>query len=162
MGAVGYNDRLYLNTGTFGSPTWTEIDLRKDMSGGENVNNADHTTAKEARQGFTAYQYGLSEFTISTEMIPPTATESSTSYETVRDANRNRTTVDALWVRAGAITTDGLDAVRAICGVYGGERNAPIGGDPVTESYELRNQQNDDLAVPTYGTTSGGAFVPGS
>lgn len=162
MGATGYNDRLYVNTGTFLSPTWTEVDLRKDMTSGSTTANADHTTAKEAREGYTAYQYGLKEFTVSFEMIPPKATESSTTYELIRDANRNFTTVDILCVYAGAISTDGLDAVRAICGVYGGERTSPVGGDAVSENYELRNQQNDDLAVPTYGTTSGGAFVPGS
>jgi hypothetical protein len=132
------------------------------MTSGSTVANADHTTAKEARQGFTANQYGLKEFVSSFDMIPPTATESSSSYEIIRDANRNFDTVDVLFVYAGPLATDGLDAVRAICGVYGGERSSPVGGDAVSESYELRNQQNDDLAVPAYGTTSGGAFVAGS
>ena len=158
---IGYESSLYVNTGTFASPTWTEIDLARDVTRNQAVNKIDVTTRATAREGYIANEYGLRELGWTFDMLVPAAGESSAAYSALNDAQNDRTNVDILHVEGGVISTDGLTATRAVCGVFGGEKGEPL-QDASTRSFELSFILNSDQTVPQFGTTSGGAFVPSS
>jgi len=158
---MGYESSLYINTGTYGSPTWTEIDLARDVTIGETIPKVNVTTRRTARDGWVANDYGLKENNISFDVLIPAAGESNTAYDALLAASRARTPVDILHVEGGQISTDGLDATRSVCGVFGGDKGEPL-QDASTRSFELSFTLNSDQDVPQYGTTSGGAFVPAS
>lgn len=158
---MGYNSSLYVNTGTYGSPTWTELDLARDVTGMDSIDKIDVTSRRTARMGFKANDYGLAELGWKAEMLVPAAGETSTSYDEIENARKARAVVDILHVEGGLLSTDGLNATRAVCGVFGGEKGEPLNGAS-TRSYELSFILNSDQDVPQYGTTNGGAFVPAS
>jgi len=158
---MGYNSSLYVNTETFGSPVWAELDLARDVTGMDSIDKVDVTTRRTARVGFKANDYGLKELGWKAEMLVPAAGESNTAFEAIEAARKSRSVVDILHVEGGLVTTDGLSATRAVCGVFGGEKGEPLNGAS-TRSYELSFILNSDQDVPQYGTTSSGQFVPGS
>ena len=158
---IGYESSLYVNTGTYESPTWTEITLARDVTANQSVNRIDVTARITARNGFIANEYGLRDLGWSFEMLVPAAGETDTAYDAFISAQNNRTSVDILHVEGGLRTVDGLDATRAVCGVFGGEKGEPL-QDASTRSFELAFVLNDDQDVPQFGTVSGGDFVPAS
>lgn len=158
---MGYNSSLYVNTGTYLSPTWSELDLARDVTGMDSIDKVDVTTRRTARLGFKANDYGLKELGWKADMLVPAAGETNTAYDELETARKTRDTVDILHVEGGLISTDGLNATRAVCGVFGGEKGEPLNGAS-TRAYELSFMLNSDQDVPQYGTTSGGAFVPAS
>lgn len=158
---IGYESSLYINTGTYGSPTWTEIGLARDVTANQSVNKIDVTSRRTARDGFIANDYGLRDLGWSFEMLVPAGGETDTAYDAFITAQNGRTSVDILHVEGGLISTDGLTATRAICGVFGGEKGEPL-QDASTRSFELAFVLNSDQDVPQFGTVSGGDFVPAS
>lgn len=158
---MGYNSSLYVNTGTYGSPVWAELDLARDVTAMDSVDKVDVTTRRTARVGFKANEYGLKELGWKAEMLVPAAGESNAAYEAIEAARKARSTVDILHVEGGIISTDALPATRAVCGVFGGEKGEPLAGAS-TRSYELSFILNSDQDVPEYGTTDSGGFVPAS
>ena len=158
---MGYNSSLYVNTGTFISPTWAELDLARDVTGMDSVDKVDVTTRRTARIGFKANDYGLAEKGWKAEMLVPAAGEVNAAFDAIEAARKARETVDILHVEGGLVTTDDLNATRAVCGVFGGEKGEPLTGAS-TRNYELSFILNSDQDVPQYGTTSGGEFVPAS
>jgi hypothetical protein len=165
---MGYESGFYVNTNVdgsgdynFDSPTWTEIALAREVTKTDNIDKQDSTSRQTARLGYKASNYGLSEAGFSFESLVPSAGETDTAYQTLKDAQTNRKPVDVLHVEGGVISTDGLDATRMICGVYGGERKEPL-EDNTTVSFELGFIQNSDQTAPQTGTTSSSAFVAGS
>jgi len=158
---LGYRSGLYVNTGTFSIPVWVEIDLARDVTATDSVDKIDVTTRRTARYGFKANEYGLAEKGWRVEVLIPASGETNTAYETLETARRNRTTVDILHVEGGSISTNGLPATRAICGVFGGEKSEPLSG-VATRSYELSFILNSDQSVPQYGTTLNGEFIAAS
>ena len=154
---IGYESSLYVNTGTYASPTWTEISLARDVTANKAVDQVDVTTRLTARNGFRANDYGLRTLGWSFDMLVPAAGESDTAYDALVDAQNDRTSVDILHVEGGLVSVDGLKATRAVCGVFGGEKGEPL-ADASTSSFELSFILNDDQDVPQFGTTSGGEF----
>ncbi len=158
---LGYESSLYVNTGTFASPTWAEIGLARDVTSNQSVNKIDVTTRSTARLGFIANDYGLRNLGWSFELLVPAAGETDSAYDALIDAQNDRTSVDLLEVEGGLISVDGLKATRAISGVFGGDKGQPL-QDASTRSFETSFVLNSDQEVPQFGTTSGGAFVPSS
>lgn len=158
---LGYESSLYINTGTYASPTWTEITLARDVTTPDNVNRIDVTTKQSARNGYIAEDYGLATAGFSFDMLVPAAGESDAAYTAIETARKARTPVDVLAVEGGVISTDGLTARRIICAVFGGEKGDPL-QDATTRSYELGFVLNSDQTAPEDGTTSGSAFVASS
>lgn len=158
---MGHNCSLYVNTGTFVAPAWAELDLARDVTGMDSTDKVDVTTRRTARIGYKANDYGLAELGWKAEMLVPAAGETNAAYDAIEAARKARVQVDILHVEGGIITTDGLPATRAVCGVFGGEKGEPL-ANASTRNYELSFMLNSDQDVPQHGTTSGGAFVPGS
>lgn len=158
---MGYNSSLYVNSGTYADPTWTELDLARDVTAMDSIDKVEVTTRRTARDGFKANDYGLKELGWKADLLVPAAGETNTAYDAIEAARKARGTVDILHVEGGVISTDGLNATRAVCGVFGGEKSEPLNGAS-TRAYEISFINNADQDVPQYGTTSGSEFVPAS
>jgi hypothetical protein len=158
---MGHQSALYINTGTYAVPVWSEIDLAKDVTAMDSVDKVDVTTRRTARFGYKANDYGLAELGWKFDVLVPAAGETNTAYAALETARKARATVDILQVEGGIITTDSLNATRAVCGVFGGEKGEPI-GNASTRSYELSFILNSDQDIPETGTTLSGEFVAAS
>jgi hypothetical protein len=158
---LGYHSALYINTGTYAVPVWSELDLAKDVTNTDAVDKVDVTTRRTARIGYKANEYGLSELGWKFDMLVPAAGETNAAYDAIEAARMAKDPVDILHTEGGIVTTDGLPATRAVCGVFGGEKGEPL-NNASTRSYELSFVLNSDQDVPQHGTTSGGGFVPAS
>lgn len=158
---LGRQSTLYINTGTYGSPTWTEITLIRDVTMTDSRDKIDATTRATAAVGYKAQIYGLREFGWKFETCVPAAGETNNAYNALEAARKSGGNVDILHVEGGSLSTDGLPATRAVCGVFGGEKSEPR-TDVSTRSYELSFILNQHQTVPQYGTTQNGGFEPGS
>jgi hypothetical protein len=158
---MGYHSALYVNSGTYAAPSWKELDLARDVTAMDSVDKVDVTTRRTARVGYTANEYGLRSLGWKFDVLVPAAGESNDAYDALETARKARATVDILHVEGGVITTDGLNATRSVCGVFGGEKAEPL-KDASARSYELAFMLNSDQDVPVTGTTSGGEFVEAS
>jgi len=159
---MGYQSALYINTGTYETPVWSELDIVRDVSSLDAVDKVDLTTRGTARLGYKASGYGLREKGWSSDSLVPAAGETNLAYDALITAQNAREPVDVLHVEGGVISTDGLPATRAVCGVFGGAKAEPVGGEASSRAFELSFIQNSDQGVPVNGTTSGSAFVPSS
>lgn len=159
MPLMGYENSLYVNTGVYATPVWEEVDLARDVTSGAPIDKIDVTSRRTARRGQKAQGYGLAEFTVSFESLVPAPGESSAAFDALRAAQRTRSPVDVLLIEGGGLETDGLEAVRAVCGVFGGERGEPL-NEAATLSFELSFMLNDEQDAPVFGATNAGAFVP--
>ena len=158
---LGHQSSLYINTGSYVAPTWTELDLSRDVTMMDSTDKIEATTRRTARNGYKANVPGLRELGWKFEMLVPAAGETSTAFDAIEAARKAGTSVDILHVEGGIISVDDLDATRAVCGVFGGEKGEPI-NNVSTRSYELSFALNADQDVPETGTTSGSAFVAAS
>ena len=158
---LGFESALYVNTGTFGAPVWSEIDLARDVESLGEVAKIDATTRRTARNRYVANVPGLREQGWRVPTLIPAAGEVNAAYDAILDGFNDGTDVDILHVEGGIITTDGLNAKRAVCGVFGGAKSEPL-TDVSSRDFELSFTLNDDQDVPQDGTTSGGEFVPSS
>ena len=158
---MGYNNSLYVNTGTYAEPNWEELDLARDVTSNDNVGQVDVTSRRTARVGMMADGYGLRKIGWKADMLVPAAGETNEAYSAIESARIGRLPVDILHVEGGVLTTDGLPATRAVCGVFGGEKGEPLNGAS-TRKYDLSFIQNSDQDVPLFGTTDDGDFVPAS
>jgi hypothetical protein len=159
MVQLGHDSRLYVNTGTYEAPTWTEIDLARQVTIRETRDKVDATSRTTARQGYRAYLAGLAEVGFDFECLVPSAGTTNAAFTALLTALRNGTTADIVAVEDGAITTDDLEAMRVICTVEDGARTEPL-NDVVTRSFTTSFANQTDQDAPQYGTTSGGEFVP--
>lgn len=153
----GFENYLYVNTGTTESPVWTEIDLARDVNFGKDKGDIDGTSRKTAREGYSANEDGLKSWSAEFDSLIPSEDEDANAALAALDAAyRANTAVDVLRVRGGSVNTDGCYAERVSCGVFGGSEGEPM-NDMATISYTLKNK-----AVPSVGTVSSGDFVAGS
>ncbi|MCK9492679.1 MAG: hypothetical protein M0Q24_11405 [Sulfurimonas sp.] len=153
----GFENYLYINTNTTESPTWTEIDLAKDVTFNKDKGEIDGTSRKTARDGYSATEDGLKAWSAEFDSLIPSEDEDANAALAALDAAyRANTTVDVLRVRGGSVATDGCYAERVTCGVFGGSEGEPM-NDMSTISYTLKNK-----AVPAVGTVSSSEFVAGS
>jgi hypothetical protein len=157
----GFESTLYVNTATFGAPTWTEIDLARDLKSLRDQAELKTTTRGTARRGFEAAVAGITPAGWEFEMLKPAAGESNDAYTALIAALKARTSVDLLHVDGGDIDQDGLPATRIVCCVTGGGEGEPI-SDVTTVSLKCQFTQNADQEAPEEGVTSGGDLIAGS
>lgn len=158
---LGFQSALYVNTGTWAVPVWSEIDLARDVESLAEVAKIDATTRRTARNRYVANVPGLREQGWRVPTLIPAAGEVNAAYDALKAAFDDGTSVDVLHVEGGTIDVDGLNAKRAVCGVFGGAKSEPL-TDVSSRDFELSFTLNDDQDVPQDGTTSGGEFVPSS
>jgi hypothetical protein len=158
---LGFESTLYVNTGTYGSPVWKEIDLARDLTDAQDQAEIDVTTRGVASRGFQAAQAGTTPWGFDFDMLVPAAGESNDAYTALLAALKARTSVDIVHVEGGPIATDGLTAERAVCCVVGGGKGEPL-ADASTRTLRIRFTPNGDMDNPLQGTTAGGEFVENS
>lgn len=104
---VGANSRVYANTGTYGSPTWTSIGLLKDDQEATPWDMVE-AGAKETK----AKLFAKTRIDIAQTLIVR-ADDADTRYNALADAAESQTTVVDLLVLDGPITAEGARGYRA-------------------------------------------------
>lgn len=103
---LGLNAKLYRNTGSYGTPTWTEIEAVKDLSLADAMTEADVTARKHG--GYRAMVAALREVGIEFDMPNIVA---DVDLLALRTAYNARSTIEFA-VMDDAIATSGAHGVR--------------------------------------------------
>ncbi len=117
---LGYNAKLYINTGTYGAPTWVEVTNVKDCNLQLQKGEVDVTT--RAGNGWDQMVPATKNGTVSFGMIWDTA---DTNFTAIKDAFFNDTLIDVA-VMDGDIAASGSQGLRAEMHVFGFDRNEPL------------------------------------
>jgi hypothetical protein len=102
---LGFNGKLYRNTGTYGSPTWNEVPNVKDLSVSIEKGEADASTRESS---WKQVRGSLKDATIEFGMVYDTG---DVDWTALRDAFLNSTPVE-LAIADGAIATNGTQYLR--------------------------------------------------
>jgi hypothetical protein len=149
---VGFEKTLLVNTGTTETPTWTEIDLAKDVTVTKEKGEINATSRVTARQGWEATEEGLKKFSVDFDSLQPAPDEAvNPAYAALDAAFLANSTVDVC-VADGAISGTAVPAIRVQCGVFGGTESEPL-NDMVTVKFSLKAK-----SAPVYGTFTSGTF----
>lgn len=135
--------KLYYNTGTYGTPTWTEISNIKDLTLSVEKDEVDLTT--RASGGFKEYADGLVDATVEFQMLWDS---SDTAFTAMKTAFFNKTAVEVL-VLDGDEATTGSQGLRATCMVKNFNRSETLGEALMTD-ISLRPVKNSDAAPAWY------------
>ena len=142
---LGLDAKLYVNTGTFGSPTWTEIDITKDVTLGQSAGAADVTSRGSG--GYIEELATLKALNLSFNINKVIA---DAQFETLRDAFKDRTTVD-MAVADGGIATSGTEYTRFEGKVFDWNENQQL-TEGLTVDVVIRPTPNAN-AAPTFNQT---------
>lgn len=104
---AGVNAKIYRNTGTYGSPTWTAVGLVKDDTEGTPWDMVE-AGARETK----AKLYAKTRTDIS-ESVVVRADDSDAGYNAFATAAESQTTVMDLLILDGPITAEGARGLRA-------------------------------------------------
>jgi len=158
---AGFESTLYLNSASFGSPAWVEIDLARDLTDAKDVAQLDATSRGIARRGFQAAQAGTTPWGFDFDCLVPAAGQTNAAYTALMTALKARSNVDILHVEGGDISVDALTAERGVCCVTGGGKGETM-GDMSTRSFVVRFTPNANQNAPQDGVTADGEFVTAS
>lgn len=117
---LGLDAKLYRNTGTFASPTWTEVQNVKDLTLNLEAGEADVTTRGNA--GWRATLAALKDASIEFEMVWDTA---DTDFTAIKDAFFGSTGIEFA-VMDGDITVAGTQGLRATMSITSFSRSEPL------------------------------------
>lgn len=110
---LGLDAKLYRNTGTYGSPTWTEYKNVKDL--GLNLTKAEADATTRGYGGWEALVSTLKKGALSFESVYDTA---DTGFVALLDSFLNNTAVEFA-IADGPILTAGTKYIRASMEVFG-------------------------------------------
>lgn len=131
--------KLYINSGTYATPTWDEVDLVKDVQLNMEKGEADVTVRKSG--GWTETADGLISATIDFGMLYDT---SDAQFNSIRSAFTGKTSIEVL-VLDGAQDTTGNQGLRATCMVQSFNRSETL-GEALMVEVSLKPTANDDAA----------------
>jgi hypothetical protein len=153
MPKKGFENYLYINTGTAETPVWTEIDLAKDVNVNKDKGELDANCRKYARDGFAVVDDGLKTVGYEFEsLVPATGETANAGFTALESAYNDNASVDI--IRAdGAMNGTDVPGERVTCGVFGGSRGEPLDG-MTTVSYTLKAK-----SVPAAGTFTSGTWT---
>lgn len=154
----GEQNGLYVNTGTYAAPVWTELDIVESVELKDSVAKNTINVRRYARLGLQGASFGNKEWGASVTLFVPATGVTDAAYNALETARKNRTTVDILLVHGGVISTDGLDAERGAVGVFEGAKTQPSDGTESKQTLDLSFMSTTDQPVVEYGTTLAGAF----
>lgn len=130
MGAkTGGDCKLYINTGSWASPTWTEVTNVRDLTMSLSKTLAD---ASRRVSAWKQYVSGQKDTRITFQMVWD---DEDTNFQLFLDAYNNDTTVECL-VISGAYNVAGTEGLRAVFEIANCQRNEPL-DDVVTAEIEL-------------------------
>ena len=146
MAAVlGMNAKLYRNTGTYASPTWTVVSNVKDVTLSLETGEADVTT--RAASGWRQSIATLKDAGLEFEMVWD---GTDAGFTAVKDAYMNGTNVEFL-VLDGDESTTGSQGLRAEMSIMTFSRNEPL-EEAVTVSVSAKPTKADN--APAWHTVS--------
>ena len=109
MSSAGFEGVLYRNTGTWASPTWSAIDVVRDVSANSEKGEIDATS--RGSSGIRRTIAGIREDGFEFECVKKT---DDSEWQAIRDAFLNGTTIELLALE-GEVTTAGNQGLRAEC-----------------------------------------------
>lgn len=138
--------KLYYNTGSYASPTWTLICNVKDLT--LSMESAETDVTTRCGSGFREYVAGLTDITVSFNMLYDPA---DTAWEALRGHFFAKTTVEVL-VLDGPQATAGSEGPRFHAIVTSFSRNETLGEALMTD-VTLRPTANANAAPSWYTAT---------
>lgn len=141
---IGFNYKLYRNTGTYGSPTWNEITVTRDLT--LNMTHGEAVASSRASE-YEVTLATLKQVSIDFSTVLDTAGD---DYAALKTAFLNRTTVDCA-VADGAIATAGTEYFRCDYVITNFTRSEPL-QDVVTVDVTLKPTPSSN--TPGYTTVS--------
>ena len=134
---LGMEARLYRNTGTYETPTWTEIDNVKDVTLNLETGEADVTT--RANNGWRATAATLKDGSVEFEMVWDTA---DAGFTAIQEAYFDNTSIEFA-IMDGDIATSGTQGLRATMAVTNFSRNEPL-EEAITVSVTIKPTYADN------------------
>jgi len=139
---MGWEQKLYRNTGSFGSPTWDLVTNCRDLTLTGSASKNDASTRLSRVKTYAAGQIDLG---FNFQMVYDPA---DTDLTAIRTAFYAQTALDLMDLD-GLAATSGSLGVRAVCQIFSMEKGEPIDG---IATYDIE-------AAPTYDSTNGGASL---
>ena len=128
---LGYECKLYRNSGTYAVPVWAEVTNVKDVTLNMEKSEANATT--RANQGWKASKAALKDATIDFEMVYDTL---DANFQAFKGAFIGNTTVEVA-VMDGGIAVVGSEGLRVTVDVMKFPRSEPLEGE-VTVAVSLK------------------------
>lgn len=122
MSRLGIDAKVYRNTATYGTPTWTEINLVRDVQVTPNWNRSDSSSRASKVMSEVKTQLQLA-FTLSVKVSLTDA-----GYTALMDSFVSSTGVLDLLILNGTTTTNGVEGWRFDAGVFTASEDQSIGG----------------------------------
>ena len=142
-GSTGRRWRIYRNTGTYGTPTWTVIAERKDLEIG--LTKGKITSLRDSAE-FMEYLKGYKDLTIG---FPIKYTRANANHVALRtDFMADDDGYFDLLILDGTSATSGAQGIRAIVGLFDFSHSGPL-EDETTVNLEFQ---------PTYAEDGGSAI----
>jgi len=148
MSLKGYEGRLYYNTGTEASPTWSPVNTVRDVTLGQEANDIDDTS--RTTNGWRSRIQGLKQWGCEFEMI---YTPTNAAWEAIR-AHFVAGTPAEILVMDQDITIDGAYGLRGFAEVTGFDKEEPL------EDVQINSTTFVGSSEPTWVVSSGGAVSP--
>lgn len=139
---LGKACKFYRNTGSYGSPTWTEVDVVKDVELDIQADEIDVST--RGGGGFKEYDAGLIDATIKVTALYDPA---DTHIDALRTAFFAGTVVE-VFIADGASATAGTEGLRAHCKIMSWPRNEQL-AEAVMIEFTMKPTPNAN-AAPTW------------
>lgn len=114
--------KLYRNTGTYGSPTWSEVSNVDDVNFPLELSDQDVT--KRNGGGFKQHEPGLADIAATLKMLHDPADTAMAAFIT---AAWNRTSIE-LYILDQAYSTAGSQGIRATFKFFKQSRTEPVDG----------------------------------
>lgn len=116
---VGGDNKLYRNTGTYGTPTWDLVDIVRDLT----LNMTKGRASCASRQSrFHGKKGALKEITLDFDLLTDAAVA---DYDIIRDAWMNDTVIDVA-VANGLIATTGTKYFRMDVEIFDFNEGQPL------------------------------------
>jgi len=138
---MGYEAKLYRNTGTYESPVWDEVVNVKDLTSGGDAEEVDVTTRKNA--GYKAVVAGLKDASVEFDMVWDADDLDFSAFQDAFFATVPAEKAIEVAVMDGPIATAGSQGLRATMAVTNFSRNEAL-GEALTVSVTLKPTYADN------------------
>ena len=139
---ISENAKIYYNSGSYGSPTWVEITLVKDVT--LNLEKSDIDVTTRGSGGFSEYANGLVDASVEFSLLYNTA---DAAFTAIKTAFFDKSNVEVL-VLDGEYGVIGNQGLRADMLVASFTRNETL-GEALMVDISLKPVANDD-SVPSW------------
>lgn len=118
----GVSARIYRNTGTYGTPVWTAVNLVKDVTGGTPWNKTEAGARETTAMLFARTRINL------TRSVTIRADDLDAGYQAFLTSSQDKTSVIDMMILDGLISTEGAHGHRAHYGCSNTDNPQEIDG----------------------------------